>query len=276
MSGGPASGGPASMSGPVRSPKKRPADPNVVLKPPTPKKIVTYVCTLQNGVGFSINVHNMGQDNLALFEHEVLQMRAGQMQEKPLNIYGMPVLWKADHMPGWVRALDACSLPERTVSLALFKQWLTEHNIVHRDQTFTLDPFRPPITVYIGRDQDADNDTVTYTIIGAASSNMRTINQGALVYPRPQWIPGDMTNPANNWAWYFEDGEHLELHGESGYTRCPWAMAMKYYLRCLVKGYSFTPDSALQDTVIPNLPAELRDYHARLQEIHDAHAATVD
>ena len=50
---------------------------------------------------------------------------------------------------------------------------------------------------------------------------------------------------------------------------------MKYYLRCLVKGYSFTPDSALQDTVIPNLPAELRDYHARLQEIHDAHAATV-
>ena len=104
---------------------------------------------------------------------------------------------------------------------------------------------------------------------------MRTINQASLVYPRPQWIPGDMTNPANNWAWYFEDGEHLELHGESGYTRCPWAMAMKYYLRCLVKGYSFTPDSALQDTVIPNLPAELRDYHARLQEIHDAHAATV-
>ena len=130
------------MSGPVRSPKKRPADPTLVLKPPSPKKVVTYVCTLQNDVGFGVNVHNMGQDNLALFEHQVLQMRAGQMQEGPLNIYGMPVLWKADHMPGWVRALDAYSLPERTVTLALFKQWLTEHNIVHRDQTFTLDPTR--------------------------------------------------------------------------------------------------------------------------------------
>ena len=88
------------MSGPVRSPKKRPADTNVVLKPPSPKKLVTYVCTLQNGVGFGVNVHNMGQDNLALFQHQVLQMRAGQMQEGSVNIYSMTELWKADNMPG--------------------------------------------------------------------------------------------------------------------------------------------------------------------------------
>ena len=79
-----------------------------------------------------------------------------------------------------------------------------------------------------------------------------------------------MTNPARNWAWYFEDGEHMEFHNQAGYTRCPYAMAMKFYLRYLVKGYSFTPDSALQDTVIANLPADLRDYHARLKNIHDA------
>ena len=79
-----------------------------------------------------------------------------------------------------------------------------------------------------------------------------------------------MTNPAKNWSWYFEPGEHMDFLYQSGFTRCSYAMAMKFYLRYIIKGYSFTDDSALQDTVIANLPADLRDYHARLQNIHDS------
>ena len=99
---------------------------------------------------------------------------------------------------------------------------------------------------------------------------MRTINQGSLPLPRPVWIPGDMTNPAKNWSWYFEPGEHMDFHHQSGFTGFSYTMTMKFYLRCLIKGYSFTDDSDLQDTVIENLPADLQEYHARLQNIHDS------
>ena len=49
----------------------------------------------------------------------------------------------------------------------------------------------------------------------------------------------------------------MNFHYQSGYHKFSYAMAMTFYLRCLIKGYSFTDDSSLTDTVIENLSQDL-------------------
>ena len=79
----------AAMSGGVRSPKKRPADPSLTVLSPSPKKVPAYVCTLQNGLGTGLHVHNLGADNLRMYNEQVLQMRAGEIPDSETFVWTM-------------------------------------------------------------------------------------------------------------------------------------------------------------------------------------------
>ena len=256
------------MSG-VRSPKKRLPTPELTPTPPSPKKLHTFVFTIQNGLKYSIHLHNMGAENLQKYTDDLNHMKAGQTPETDFVFYTMTPR-TATGQPGWIKSLDDYNPSERAVVLYLLKNYLHDNQIVYRDLTPPLDPSMPAVTVFIGKDEQEGEQHYFYTIIGAPSSNLRNINLGAPPHPRPVWIPGDMANPAKNWSnWYFDADEHIHFHYQQGYHKCTYVMAMKYYLRCLVKGYSFTEDSVFQDTVIGDLPQELQDYHARLTRIHD-------
>ena len=192
-------------------------------------------------------------------------MRQGTKPETDLVHWCMTPLWKGKDEPQWVKEISAFSPAERTVTLSLLKEYLEDHNIAYEDHTTDLDEAITAAKVFIGRDEVPVGGLgypYTYSLIGASASNMRYINLTATPHPSAQFVRGDMNTEFANWAYYFNAQE-------PGYTRCVKNTAMKFYLRCLVKGYAFTEDSALTDTVIETLPQDLKNYHAHLQRIHD-------